>query len=353
MSTLDRRYDIDWLRVIAIGFLLVYHTAICFQPWGFMLGFITNDKALEALWIPMAMLNLWRIPILFFISGMGVYFASQHRSWKQLLQERAKRILVPFIFGMFCIVPIQIFIAQRYYHQPIQYIPNPAHLWFLGNIFIYLLLLLPLLYYQKRNENSRCLIQLKKILASPLCLLIVITAFIAEALLVNPMLYELYAMTGHGFFLGFLAFFFGVLFMLGGAPFWTMLQRWRWVLLCIAVALYVYRLLQVQMKVPHLVLVIESECWIFSLLAFGYTFLNHPGKTLRYLGQATYPIYIIHMIVLYLAASLIFPLSMAVPLKFVVVLLLTVTGSLAIYEFIIKRVNIIRYLFGLKSITKT
>ena len=73
MSTLDRRYDIDWLRVIAIGLLLVYHTAICFQPWGFMLGFITNDKAIEALWIPMAMLNLWRIPILFFIMVLACF----------------------------------------------------------------------------------------------------------------------------------------------------------------------------------------------------------------------------------------------------------------------------------------
>ncbi len=31
MSTTNRRYDIDWLRVIAIGLLLIYHVAIGFQ----------------------------------------------------------------------------------------------------------------------------------------------------------------------------------------------------------------------------------------------------------------------------------------------------------------------------------
>jgi glucan biosynthesis protein C len=100
-----RRYDIDWLRVIAIGLLLIYHVAIGFQSWGGMIGFIATSKPWTALWTPMAMLNLWRIPLLFFVSGMGVYFAMQMRNWKQLITERTLRILLPFVFGMFAIVP--------------------------------------------------------------------------------------------------------------------------------------------------------------------------------------------------------------------------------------------------------
>ncbi len=117
MLTSSRRYDIDWLRVIAIGLLLIYHIAIAFQPWGVMIGFIANKKPWQALWIPMTMLNVWRIPLLFFVSGMGVYFAIQNRNWKQLIQERAKRILLPFLFGMFFVVPIHVYLWQDYY-QP-------------------------------------------------------------------------------------------------------------------------------------------------------------------------------------------------------------------------------------------
>ena len=79
MST-TRRYDIDWLRVIAIGLLLIYHIAIIFQPWGIFIGFMQNNESLESLWIPMAMLNVWRIPLLFFVSGMGVCFAIKKRT---------------------------------------------------------------------------------------------------------------------------------------------------------------------------------------------------------------------------------------------------------------------------------
>ena len=164
----------------------------------------------------------------------------------------------------------------------------------------------------------------------------------------NPVLFELYAMTWHGFYLGLLAFFFGFCFMVGGYPFWNMLLKWRWVFLIVAVALYVYRLQQDQMKVPNIQLVVESNGWIFSVFAFGYKYLNHPGKALRYLSQAAYPIYIIHMLLLFLVSSLIFPLNLDVRLKFVLVLSLTVTGCFVLYEFIISRIDFCRLLFGLK-----
>ena len=73
--TTERRYDIDWLRVIAIGLLLIYHIAIVFQPWAMFIGFIKSEESVESLWTPMTMLNIWRIPLLFYVSGMGLYFA--------------------------------------------------------------------------------------------------------------------------------------------------------------------------------------------------------------------------------------------------------------------------------------
>ena len=56
------------------------------------IGFIRSEDALEGLWKPMTMLNVWRIPLLFFVSGMGLYFAMKKRNWKQLFIERSKRI---------------------------------------------------------------------------------------------------------------------------------------------------------------------------------------------------------------------------------------------------------------------
>jgi glucans biosynthesis protein C len=107
--------------------------------------------------------------------------------------------------------------------------------------------------------------------------------------------------------------------------------------------------LQPQMSVSVVQLVIESNCWIFSVFAFGYKHLNNSGKVLTYLSEAAYPVYIIHMVFLFLASMLIFPLDIEVWLKFVLVLLLTGIGCFVCYEFIIRRSKFIRPLFGLKN----
>ena len=349
MQTTNRRYDIDWIRVIAIGLLLVYHVAIGFQPWGLMIGFITNERSWPTLWIPMSMLNIWRIPLLFFVSGMGVYFSMQHKNWQQLLKERARRILLPFLFGMFCIVPAGLLLLQYHYHWELKYVYSPGHLWFLGNIFVYTVFLLPVFFYLKKNANGRLVTLMKKVAGHPLALLPILGAFVAEALIMDPKPYELYAMTWHGFFLGLLAFCSGFCFVSSGDAFWKMLLKWRWLFVSAAAALFTYRLLQSAMSVPGWQLAIESNCWVFAVFAFGYRYLNRPGKWLAYLSAAAYPVYLLHMIFLCLGSMLIFPLHINVPLQFVLVLLFTLAGCLLTYEYIIKRVKILRLLFGLKS----
>jgi len=347
MSTLNRRYDIDWLRVIAIGLLLIYHIAIGFQPWGIMIGFITNGESWSSLWMPMTMLNIWRIPFLFFVSGMGVYFSMQQRNWKALIQERSLRILLPYIFGMICIFPVSVLILQQYYHWDLGYSVNAGHLWFLGNIFAYVVLLSPLLYSLRKNQNGKFVMGMKKMLSNPLGLIPVVGLFIAEVLVMKPNPYELYAMTWHGFVLGFLAFFVGFCFVLCGDSFWNMLLKWRWLFVVLASGLFVLRLFVLGFKTPGYLLVFESDCWIFSVLAFGHKYLNHPSKALSYLSQAAYPVYILHMIFLFLGSWLVFPLALSVQLKFVMVLVFTVAGCFGAFE-IIRRVSILRPLFGLK-----
>jgi glucans biosynthesis protein C len=347
MNTLNRRYDIDWIRVIAIGLLLIYHVAIGFQPWGMMIAFITNDESWTSLWIPMSMLNVWRIPLLFFVSGMGVYFALQNRNWKQLITERAGRILIPFLFGFAAIVPIHWLIWQYFYQYPIAYVPTAGHLWFLANIFIYVALFAPLFFYLKQNESGIAVCVIKKLFSNPAIFILIIAVFVLEAVILKPFPYEMYAMTWHGFFLGLMAFFFGFCFVLSGNGFWNMILTYRWLFLLLAITLFIVRLIYFKMNAPVYLLVTESQSWIVSVFAFGYKYLNRPGKALTYLSQAAYPVYILHMIFLYAGSLLIFPLVLDVRIKFVLVLLITLGGCFVAYE-VIRRIKWIRPLFGLK-----
>lgn len=344
MEDTARKYYIDWLRVIAIGLLLIYHIAVGFQPWGGLIGFITSDESWTSLWLPMAVLNVWRIPLLFFVSGMGIYLAMQKRSWKELLLERGVRIFIPYIFGFFVIVPLQVLIWEKYNGMKLDYQAHPAHLWFLGNICVYVLLFFWLFYLMKK---SRFPLFLDKLFSTPLGFIPVAVLFIAEAMILEPYPYEYYAMSLHGFFLGMMAFFFGFCFVLSGDIFWNMIVKWRWLFLLLAISLFIVRVTVYKMNVPYYLLVPESHCWIYSVLAFGCKYLNRPGNTLTYLSQAAYPIYIVHMAFQFLASALIFRTELPLPVQFVAVLVLTFAGSFAFYE-IIRRIKFVRPLFGLK-----
>ena len=344
----ERRHDIDWLRVIAIGLLLVYHIAIIFQPWAMFIGFIKSDEAAEALWKPMTMLNVWRIPLLFYVSGMGLYFAMRKRNWKQLLLERTKRILLPFVFGIIAITPLHMFLFQDYYNIPLSYFPHQGHLWFLANIFVYVLLLMPVFYFLKKHENGKIQKVLSSIMSHPGGPLLVSLFFVIEVVLVKPQLFAIDAQTWHGFLNGFLAFFFGFLFVYSGKDFWQTVLKWRWLYTGLAIILYAIRYLLFETEAPGYLMAMESNCWIFGVFGFGYKYFNKPSKILSYLSQAAYPVYIIHMFVLYTGAALILPLKIPALIQFAAITAFTVVGCFLIYEFIIRRIGLLKPLFGLK-----
>lgn len=344
----NRRYDIDWIRVIAIGLLLIYHTAIGFQPWGGFIGFITHNNSWESIWVPMTMLNVWRIPILFYVSGMGVYLATQNRNWIQLFKERFVRIGVPLLFGSLVIVPIHWLVLQHYYGREFSYMPGLGHLWFLGNILLYVLALAPVYYFLIKSTNNKAVVFIKRILSTPFGLLLFLSLFLLEVLFVKPVMFEMYAFTFHGLVLGMLAFLSGFLFMLGGESFWKTLLKWKWICLLIALVLFIVRSMHSPIPASPYLLSIESNTWIFSILGFAYTYLNNDSRWLVYFKEAAYPVYIVHMAFLYIGSWLLFPLNLDVKVKFILLLFFTLLASVFFYEFILKRSDVLRPLFGLK-----
>ena len=254
----------------------------------------------------MGLINIWRIPLLFIISGMGVCFAMRRRNWKELLKDRAKRILLPLIFGSFFIVPISGYLYQKFNNLDPMHFPNGGHLWFLGNIFIYVLILSPIFFAFKRNPDNGLFRCFKWVLKFPAALYLFTLPFIIEVVLVAPPQgFASYANTPHGFWLGLLAFFTGFIFISLGEIFWRAVERIKIIALSIAIPLYLVRLLVFQLEGPFFLTVIESWSWLFAIFGFCATYLNKPSSTLSYLSKAVYPVYILHMIFLNLSASLI------------------------------------------------
>jgi hypothetical protein len=260
-----------------------------------------------------------------------------------------KVIVKYFFFGALLIVPIHVIIWQNYYNQDLTFTPGRGHLWFLANIFVYTLVLSPILYFLKRNKDSSFIKLLQKIYSNPISLLFVALCFVIETLLIKPEIYTMYAMTLHGFLIGFISFFYGFTFVITGIAFWQTVLKWKWFYLMLAAISYTIRIVVYNLEAPSILQAVESVLWIFSVFGFCYKYLNRPSKTLNYLSQAAYPIYIIHMIFMFMASTIVFPLEIHVTMKLLLVVLITYSGCFLCYEFIIRRISILRPLFGIKS----
>jgi len=345
-----RRYDIDWLRILALALLIVYHVVVSFQPWATMIFFIQNEDSLEGLWIFMSLINIWRIPILFLVSGMGVRFAMERRNWKQLLKDRTIRLLIPLIFGFFFICPISVYIAMLHYGKVSgwAYFPNDGHLWFLGNIFLYVLLLLPFLTYLKNRPENIFFRALSKIMKFRGGLFLLALPVAVEAVLVNPEYFASYAKTLHGFWLGMVCFMLGYTFISIGNAFWKAVEIDRVIALALAILLYLVRLFLFGLEGPHALTALESICWMLAIFGYGSSFLNKPSRKLSYFSKAVYPVYIVHMPIQYAFSYFIIPTALPATIKLVFIFAATFGGSLALYEYVIKRLKWIRPLFGMK-----
>lgn len=348
-DTYTRRYDVDWLRIIALGLLVIYHVVLSFQPWATRIYFIQNEQSLQGLWVLMAAINVWRIPILFLISGMGVYFAMDRRNWKQLLKDRVARILVPFIFGFFFICPISLYFALKHYGKEVAYVPNPGHLWFLGNLFLYILLLLLLLTYIKNNPSNFASRFLSRLLQQRFGIFFITLPLMAEYWLVGPQFYATYALTPHGFWLGMVCFFTGFILISLGDVFWYSVKRVRRVALLIAILLYLVRLGIFKLTgESNFLIALESMSWMLAMLGCGAIYLNKASGILAYLSKAVYPVYIVHMPVQYCISYFLLPLNLPAILKLIMLLIGTFGTCLLIHEFVISRFKWLQPLFGMK-----
>lgn len=347
--TSSRRYDVDWLRVLALGLLIIYHVVECFQPWSKEFLFIQNNQTLELLWIPMSAINIWRIPILFVISGMGVRFAMKHRHWRQLLRDRAVRILVPLVFGSFLICPISLYLYKTYYGGKAFYMPFPGHLWFLGNIFLYVLILLPFLVYLKQRPNNRAFQFAAFFCQNPFGLFLFAIPLMIEAWLIDPELYGVYMFNLHGLFVGMICFLTGFILISLNNIFWRPVKKIRWVAIGIAFLGYLIRLFVYQFQgVPNPMIAFESMAWMLAIFGFASIYLNNPSKKLSFFSKAVYPVYIIHLPIQLAISYALFPLDLPVTLELIILLVGTFTISLMIYEFIIRQIKWIQPIFGIK-----
>jgi peptidoglycan/LPS O-acetylase OafA/YrhL len=363
MESAPRDHFLDWLRVLAIAVLLFFHTGMLFVGWGWHL---VNAERIPALRWPMDIAHRLRMPLLFVIAGAGLWFAAQRRSGAELLGERTLRLLVPALAGMFLIVPPQIFFErvargqwsggyfEFFTQRVLRFEPYPAgdfswhHLWFIVYLYVYVLLLLPFVRaWRSARPASRPGAWLY-VLALPLG--------INEALL-KPRFPEAHTLINDWYIFGhyLLLTLYGILLASMRAA-WDWFAAWRRVslvaaLLLLGAAIPLYEL----GIIPHdgvadaLFANVFTWAWLSVFLGYGRQHLDRSNRWLAWSRDASYPIYILHQTAILAVAFFVIREPWSPWTKYWVVLLVTLGSCVLIYEYVLRRIGVLRVLFGIKT----
>ncbi len=368
------RYDIDYIRVIAFGILILYHVAVFFEPGGWH---IKNNITYREILFPMIFINQWRLPILFVVSGMGTYFALGRRSGKQYAKERLKRLLLPFIVGVLFIVPPQVYIERLsqgvdyggYFNfWPVNFFDGiyPTgnfswhHLWFILYLLIFSLVCLPLFLRLRKNSNGAFNRIIKKIIGSFGGILSLSIPLLIWRMLLSGNFPPNNGLVGDWFNLLYCVtfFIFGFILVSSGEVFWDTVKKFRYTFLIIGLITYstlIYMWFGNFQKTPIFDLVNDTvqtlNVWVWILCIFGFAahHLNKSGAFLSYANETVYPFYILHQTVIVILGYYFWNLDMGFFVKFSLMVFLTFSITWIIYEYGICRYKIMRPLFGLKN----
>jgi hypothetical protein len=365
-----RRSDLDWIRVVAFGLLILYHVALVYSPFDWHIRSThTFDWMREALLVTQP----WRLTLLFLVSGAALRFMSLGKTVATVLSARLFRLGVPLLFGVVALVPVQAWIeatdkgswsgtlaawmAQQFSPSGLRGGVPVNHLWFLVYISAYTLAALPLLLrpawteaLERRLEGS---LRGWRLLVFPALYLVAARIWLYYYYgVTNDLMGDWY---NHAQSLG--AFLFGFLLARRDAV-WADFERFRWdglALAAIALPLAVLQSLHpgggAFHEIPrNAVFAIDQWAVIVAILGFASRHLRDASTpTLRYLNEAVFPCYLAHQTLLVLAVWLIRPYRLPALVEVAALIAATFGGSLAIYE-AVRRVPPIRPLWGLKPV---
>jgi glucan biosynthesis protein C len=363
----NKRFEfLDWLRVIAILLLLFFHTGMLFVGWGWH---ITNQETIPGLQLPMDLAHRLRMPLLFVIAGAGMWYALQRRSIGAFTRERALRLLVPAIAGMFIIVPPQVFFERLahgewqgsygafFVERVLQFQPYPEgnfswhHLWFIVYLFAYVLLLLPLMAWWR----ARCKDRQPKIAPGLWIHALALPLGVNEALL-KPLFPESHNLTSDWYIFNHYLLLTAYGFVLA-----SMRGTWDWVAdrrhwsLGLGVAVLAGGLTLIETGIidrdtpaDAMLANVFTWSWLLVFLGFGRQYLSVDNRLLRWARDASYPVYILHQTVIITVAYFVIEQPWTPGTKYWLVLLATLLSCVLLYELVLRRSALLRLLFGIK-----
>ena len=384
-----RLHYLDWLRVLAILMVFLFHAVHVFDFGSWQ---IKNAEQSEIITIILTLLSLWGMPFFFLVAGTAGWFALQRRTAGQYAAERFKRLLIPYIVGSLLFSPIQYYLEWLNRTQlglvsvsfPAflsQEIPpfNPLslsfpgfsprwfgvggfHLWFVGFLFAFALITLPLFRWLKGETGQRLVSRLAGLCEHRGGLLVLILPLLVIQLSLRPFVPQEHDWADFIFRMSF--FVLGYLLFADERITRAVRRDW-WLLLALGTAIVLGLLGAYAMGLPVMTWGLDSSypqfylilglttiiafCYTLTMLFVGMRFLDFTNRWLRYGQEAALPFFVLHQPAIIVIAFFVVQWNLGLLPKLVIVVVSSFVLALGLYELLIRRIRPLQILFGMKA----
>lgn len=369
-----RRYELDWLRVIAFIVLIYFHAAIFFVPFG--LPTIQNEENSLALQIFVKISSQFRLALLFFISGAGVYFAKRKLSDGAFIRERSRRLLIPFFFGLAFVVPPMVYTEKiflgMFEGSLFDFYPclltegvypegnlSWHHFWFIAYLYLFCLLaVLPFRWINRLSDGAN----FDRFNGAGLYWMIPVL-FVPEVLLrwFFPGFRDLIN-DWASFVLWFLVFLAGYVVAMRLSLIDDAIRlRHHSLMLALGSTLAIFAIFEdtrpafsadvngaIQYLLWCALRITMVWCAILSCLGYAGRYLQFTNRALQYLNEAVYPLFILHLTALVVFGYFIVAMDWSLWAKYWVLTTATLMFVLGFYHLAIRPFDSMRLLFGVK-----
>ncbi len=375
-SVSQRRYDLDWLRIFIILAVYIFHSGRFFDTEGWH---VKNPATYMGAQIWTTFMTNWLMPFVFIISGASLFYALNRRGTWKFIDDKIRRLFVPLIVGIFSHIILQVYLERLTHRQFFgsfwEFIPEyfdgwygfggnfawmGLHLWYLLVLFVFTLICYPLFSWLKTEAGGILLTGLGSFLALPGTIYLLAAPVALLLVEIDPR-----SMLGMRSFGGwplpvYLLFFVYGFIVMAHDGLQARIQQFRWVSLaagnaCVIALLMLWvargdpvfgtaRFLQI-----FGLFGISSWCWILAFLGFGFKHFTRSAPILAYATEAVLPFYILHQTVLLCTGYFVTRWQIPDLLKFLTISLSSFTVIMLVYEFLVRRINVLRFLFGMKS----
>jgi len=382
-KAVQRRYDLDWLRVLAILSVFIFHVGRFFDTDGWHLKNPTTYAGMD-IW--KGFLASWILPLIFLISGASIFYAlgkgaGGMNAMARFVKDKALRLLVPLVVGACTHVALQVYLEAQtqsgfrgsffqflphYFHGWRGFGGNFAwmglHLWYLEVLFVFSLLFLPLFLWLKAGSGRRVLGWLGGFLAKPgaAYLLVLPGAVLISVLNPRNLLFGNRDWGGWALPM-YIPYFLAGFIIVSHAGLQHSIRRQRWWSLA-GVGLVTIVLVVLSKKDPvfgtpfyalyYSLYGLLSWCCVLAILGFGMEHLMFSTPLLRYANEAVLPFYILHQTVILSVGYFVVRWPIPAVAKFVLIAAISFVLVMALYEFLVRRFNLLRFLFGMRPLKR-